>query len=148
MSEFAKFQIIENPNSKQKQAHQEKMQAFVMSRTGESVARRPQIIFIQLKIDNEIKGSVRLVKELDLLAVESIWIDEDIQKMGYGVKLYIQIEEFAQQQMCSRIVLSTYDFFKSLSFWLRMGFQIVGEIPNCSNGHHLYYLQKPLVAKK
>lgn len=101
-------------------------------------------IYIFLRSNNEIKGGVHLIKDYDHLFLKNIWVDESLQKKGYGVKLYLEVEKNAKLLNCRHILLFTYDFLEALPFWRRMGFQIVGEVPDCPQGHTLYYLKKVL----
>lgn len=100
--------------------------------------------FLELKIDGQTLGLAQVTLTLNYLLLDNIWVDESKQKQGYGIRLYQAIEDLARKEKCEKILLQTFDFLNTLSFWQRFGFQSVGEVPNCPQGNKLYYLMKNL----
>jgi GNAT superfamily N-acetyltransferase len=139
MSDKYSIQIFEHPELSDVELHQSKVNTF----SGQTSGSKDYYLFLKNEI-NQIHAGVKVTKNYDFLVLESIWVDDDLQRQGYGSKLYFEVEAFARRQGCRKILLSTFDFMQSLLFWKRVGFQIAGQIPDCPKGNILYYLYKPL----
>lgn len=132
--------ITEEPNAPS--LLQQKMDALFTSQSRQPFRRK--IMALQLLIGGSVQGAAQVTMNFDYLLVDNIWVDESLQKQGYGIRLYQAIEDLAKQHGCQKILLQTYDFLNTLSFWERFGFRQVGNVPNCPAGHTLYYLAKDL----
>jgi GNAT superfamily N-acetyltransferase len=112
--------------------------------TQAELSLRKSTTFLELKIAGKTQGLAQVTLTLNYLLLDNIWVDESMQKQGYGIRLYQAVEDLARQQKCQKILLQTFDFLNTLSFWQRFGFQCVGEVPDCPEGYKLYYLVKNL----
>jgi len=139
MSDQYSIHIFEHPELSDVELHQMKLNFLF----GQTSAGKDFYLFLKSRAGQTHAG-VRVTKQYDFLVVDGIWVDEDLQRQGYGSKLYFEVEAFARQQGSRKILLSTFDFMQSLSFWKRVGFQISGEVPDCPKGYTLYYLYKSL----
>lgn len=122
--------------------HEKRMQQILETESQQSLHKTTKII--ALKKGDLTLGSAQVSLSFNYLLLESIWIEPSEQKSGFGVRLYNEIEAFAKQQHCQKILLNTFDFLHALPFWQRMGFQQVGVVENCPVGHRLIYLEKTL----
>lgn len=122
--------------------HEKRMQQILETESQQSLHKTTKII--TLKKGDLTLGSAQVSLSFNYLLLESIWIEPSEQKSGFGVRLYNEIEAFAKQQHCQKILLNTFDFLQALPFWQRMGFQQVGVVENCPAGHRLIYLEKTL----
>ena len=78
-----------------------------------------------------------------ILYVSILWIDERYRNHGYGSLLLEKVEQEAQQMGCTLAHLDTFDF-QAKDFYLKHGYTIFGELPNCPPGHTKYFLSKSL----
>lgn len=122
--------------------HEQRMQNILESESKYKLRKTTKII--SLKKNGQLLGSAQISLSFNYLLLESIWVEETEQKNGFGVRLYNEIENFAKQQNCDKILLNTFDFLNALTFWQRVGFEKVGVVENCPPGHKLIYLEKNL----
>jgi ribosomal protein S18 acetylase RimI-like enzyme len=100
-------------------------------------------IFIKNNDDTLVGGS-HLSFNYDFMVIESIWVSNDYKRQGLGIRLFNEIEEHAKKKACEHILLSTLSSMQALSFWEKVGFKIIGEVPDCPKGDMLIYLKKNL----
>lgn len=139
------FEISEEKLSAQQILHEEKMEQLLSSAAHRSARKIVRII--SLKIENRIMASAQVTLCFNYLVLDSIWVDESIQRQGFGVRLYQEIEDLAQNNNCQKILLQTFDFLDALPFWTRMGFKQIGLVQDCPPGHQLIYFEKNLPPK-
>lgn len=136
------YEIIISEEQEKPSLLQQKMDELLTAQSGHNFRRTTKSL--QLLIQGNVKGAAQVTLTSDYLLLDNIWVDESLQKQGYGIRLYQAIEDLAKQQACKKILLQTFDFLSTLSFWERFGFQQVGKVPDCPAGHTLYYLAKDL----
>ena len=72
-----------------------------------------------------------------------LWVAEPLRGRGYGRQLLEAAEEEARTQGCRGVHLSTYSF-QARPFYEKLGYEIIGEIPDHPAGHSLFFLKKAL----
>jgi GNAT superfamily N-acetyltransferase len=72
-----------------------------------------------------------------------LWVAEPLRGRGYGRRLLEAAEEEARTQGCRGVHLSTHSF-QARPFYEKLGYEIVGEIPDHPAGHSLFFLKKAL----
>jgi GNAT superfamily N-acetyltransferase len=72
-----------------------------------------------------------------------LWVAEPLRGRGYGRQLLEAAEEEARTQGCRGVHLSTHSF-QARPFYEKLGYEIVGEIPDHPAGHSLFFLKKAL----
>lgn len=72
-----------------------------------------------------------------------LWLAEPLRGRGYGRQLLEAAEEEARTQGCRGVHLSTHSF-QARPFYEKLGYQIVGEIPDHPEGYSLFFLTKAL----
>ncbi|HLL98539.1 MAG TPA: GNAT family N-acetyltransferase [Rubrobacteraceae bacterium] len=72
-----------------------------------------------------------------------LWVAEPLRGRGYGRQLLEAAEEEARTQGCRGVHLSTHSF-QARPFYEKLGYEIVGEIPDHPAGHSLFFLKKVL----
>jgi GNAT superfamily N-acetyltransferase len=77
----------------------------------------------------------------DWLHVELLWLDDSIRKKGYGKILLRQAEEIALSSGCIGAHLDTFSF-QAPDFYIRLGYEVFGQIENHPKGETRYYLKK------
>jgi GNAT superfamily N-acetyltransferase len=72
-----------------------------------------------------------------------LWVAEPLRGRGHGRQLLEAAEEEARAQGCRGVHLSTHSF-QARPFYEKLGYEIVGEIPDHPAGHSLFFLKKAL----
>ena len=77
----------------------------------------------------------------DWLHIESLWTDAEQRGRGIGSALMRHIEEVARGRGVVNIHLETASF-QALPFYLALGYEVFGELPDHPIGSTWYYLRK------
>ncbi len=77
------------------------------------------------------------------LHVDVLWVHERLRNDGFGRKLMDMAELEAAERGCHSAFLDTFSF-QALSFYLKLGYQIYGELTDFPPGHGRYFLKKSL----
>lgn len=72
-----------------------------------------------------------------------LWVAEPLRGRGHGRQLLEAAEEEARAQGCRGVHLSTHSF-QARPFYEKLGYEIVGEIPDNPEGYSLFFLKKEL----
>jgi GNAT superfamily N-acetyltransferase len=72
-----------------------------------------------------------------------LWVAEPLRGRGHGRQLLEAAEEEARAQGCRGVHLSTHSF-QARPFYEKLGYEIVGEIPDNPEGYSLFFLKKAL----
>ena len=75
--------------------------------------------------------------------VRTLWIDEPHRGRGLGTRLMALAEREARKRGARQIVLDTHSF-QAPDFYRRLGFEILGSIPDYPRGYAQLFLKKPL----
>ena len=75
--------------------------------------------------------------------IDALWVDESCRGQGFGSQLMKAIEDYATAQGHPLVYLETTSF-QALPFYLGLGYEVFGELPEISKGHRMYFLQKEL----
>lgn len=78
-----------------------------------------------------------------LAEIEFLWVSPDARGLGLGSQLLAAVEEEARARGCTLMIVSTYSF-QAPDFYLRHGYDVIAELPDCPPGHTNYYFKKPL----
>lgn len=74
---------------------------------------------------------------------DCLWIDENYRGQGYGSKLMIQAEIFAEENGLTGIYFETWDF-QARPFYEKQGYTVFGELSDCPFGSTFYFMMKKL----
>ena len=98
-----------------------------------------------IKDDNdvEIGGILAGIGCWNGLEVKILWVKENYRKSGIGSMLLKHVENLATEKGASVSMLDTFDF-QAEGFYLKNGYEKVGEIDNFPKGHKRIYLFKNL----
>ena len=77
------------------------------------------------------------------LHVDILWLEETHRNQGIGRKLMQAAEQKAVERGCKFAFLDTWDF-QAKEFYLKLGYEIFGELPNFPNEHSRYFMKKNL----
>lgn len=75
------------------------------------------------------------------LEISILWVKEGYRKQGLGSELLKYIEKVAIENGATISMLDTFDF-QAEGFYLKNGYDIIGEIQNFPKGHRRIYFSK------
>jgi GNAT superfamily N-acetyltransferase len=93
--------------------------------------------------DHNIMAGIAGYTWARLAEIEFLWIAEDARGQGLGSQLLAAVEDEARARGCALVIVSTYSF-QAPDFYLRHGYEVVAELPDCPPGHTNYYFKKAL----
>ncbi|MCB9159209.1 MAG: GNAT family N-acetyltransferase [Caldilineaceae bacterium] len=77
------------------------------------------------------------------LAIEILWLHEDLRGRGLGTQLVTMAEQEATRRGARHTQVDTVDF-QALGFYQKLGYAVFGQLEDCPEGHTRYYLAKDL----
>jgi ribosomal protein S18 acetylase RimI-like enzyme len=75
--------------------------------------------------------------------IRILWVSQAERRRGLGRALMTRAEGEARARGCVQVVLHTHTF-QAPDFYRRLGYHVIGEIPNYPRGHSNLALSKPL----
>ncbi len=75
--------------------------------------------------------------------IQAIWVEENLREKHYGTQLMQLVEEEAIKQGCRYSTVDTYSF-QAEEFYLKIGYERMGEIKNLWFEHSRIFLRKHL----
>ena len=103
--------------------------------------------FVLRDANGEVVGGLLGEVYWGWLHVDILWVDERFRKGGLGQKLMDAAEHEAAQRGCHSAFLDTFSF-QALPFYLKLGYEIFGELTDFPPGHGRYFLKKKLTRNK
>jgi len=102
-----------------------------------------RLCFVVRGPDGEIAGGVIAVVYWDWLAIDLMWVKEELRGRGYGHRLLTMVEDEARQRGARHVHLDTFSF-QAPEFYEKHGYRVFGELAEFPAGHQRYYLTKDL----
>lgn len=93
--------------------------------------------------EGRLVGGLAALTYWGWLVIRLLVIDDDRRGNGLGHQLIERAHDEALARGCSRAQTQTYDF-QALEFYLRHGYQVVGEMKDYPEGHDYYWLRRDL----
>lgn len=93
--------------------------------------------------NDEIVGGLLAITLWQWLHVDILWLDEKYRNQGFGRKLIQTAEEKAIERGCRFAFLDTWEF-QAKEFYLKLGYEVFGELPNFPKGYSRCFLKKNL----
>ncbi len=99
---------------------------------------------IFLKSDSEkVFGGLQAIFDSEAIYIEALWVEENLRKQGYGKQLLAAAEREAIKNGCRFSLVDTWDF-QAEEFYLKNGYEKIGELKNYWHGHSKLFLRKKL----
>ncbi|MBS0624382.1 MAG: GNAT family N-acetyltransferase [Verrucomicrobia bacterium] len=108
------------------------------------LGERDKEFSIFLKNDvGKVCGGIQAFLGSESIYIEILWVERNLQKQGYGKKLLDAAEQEAIKNGCVFSAVDTFDF-QAEEFYLKNGYERIGELKNCWHGHSKMFLRKNL----
>ncbi|MBA2651731.1 MAG: GNAT family N-acetyltransferase [Tatlockia sp.] len=91
----------------------------------------------------EIFGGLQAHFDAESVYVEVLWVNETLRKKGYGTQLINAAEQEAIKHGCASSITDTWSF-QAEEFYLKNGYERMGEIKNYWYEHSRIFLKKAL----
>ena len=109
------------------------------------LGERDKEISIFLKNDSgKVFGGIQAFFDSEDFYIDTLWVEESLQKQGYGSKLLNAAEIEAIKNGCVFSTLDTWSFQAAENFYLKSGYERIGEVKNFWHGHSKITLRKKL----
>ena len=120
------------------------MEGLITCYEREMSETRDKEFSVFLKNDlGDIFGGIQAHFDTESVYVEVLWVDEKLRKKGYGRKLLNAAELEAIKNGCVFSTLDTWDF-QAEGFYLKSGYEPMGEIKKYWREHSRIFLRKAL----
>jgi len=103
---------------------------------------RPLAFFLR-DVDGEMASGISGSTSWNWLAIELLWVRQDLRGQGYGGRLLDAAEQEAVRRGRDRALLDTMSF-QAPRFYQERGYTIFGELADFPGGHARFYLTKRL----
>ncbi len=108
------------------------------------LGERDKAFSIFLKNDlGKVFGGIQAFMGTESIYIDVLWVEGNLQKQGYGKKLLDAAEQEAVKNGCVFSAVDTFDF-QAEEFYLKNGYERIGELKNCWLGHSKMFLRKNL----
>lgn len=110
------------------------------------IGERDKEFSIFLKNDlGEIIGGTQAFLGSESIYIDLLWVNQNMQKKGYGTQLLKTAEDEAIKNGCRFSLVDTWSF-QAKEFYLKNGYEEIGELKNYWLGHSKIFLRKNLKA--
>ena len=136
------IKIIENPQFNEMTSNVVSNMLSLDSRNS-GFEYEPQPISLSLMNNDELIGGLTGKSIWDWMYVETLAVETRFRGQGWGAELIRKVESVARKRNCRGVWVDTYTF-QSPDFYLRLGYQEFGRLPDNPAGHARIFLQKIL----
>ena len=91
----------------------------------------------------EIAGILAGIGYWNGLDIKILWVAEAYRKTGIGSRILKHVEDSARAKGATVAMLDTFDF-QAEGFYLKNGYEVIGEVQNFPPEHRRIYLSKRL----
>ncbi len=132
---------MEEPSSADVEFLEERLYEFNTSATGITDGQGLGV-FIRDK-SNQIIAAAAGHSWGETCEIRQLWVSDALRGQGIGRRLMATVEAEAVRRGCRQFVLGTHSF-QAPSFYEKLGFEIVSELPDYPIGHAQLLLRKIL----
>jgi len=91
----------------------------------------------------KVFGGIQVFLDTESIYIDTLWVEESLQKQGYGKKLLDAAEREAKKNGSTYSTVDTWDF-QAEGFYLKNGYERIGEVKKFWLGHAKITLRKKL----
>jgi len=91
----------------------------------------------------KVFGGIQAFLGSESIYIETLWVERNLQKQGYGTQLLDAAEREAVKNGCVFSAVDTFDF-QPEEFYMKNGYERIGELKSCWLGHSKMFLRKNL----
>ncbi len=95
--------------------------------------------------EGRVQGGIMTWLDNESLYIDILWIDEKWRGKDYGTQLMQAAEAEARKQGCIYSTVDTFDF-QAEPFYLKNGYERMGEIKNYIRSHSRIFMRKKIVS--
>lgn len=92
----------------------------------------------------EIGGILAGIGYWNGLEIKILWVEENYRKRGIGTQILKHTEKIAKEKGAEIVMLDTFDF-QAEKFYLKNGYETIGEIKDFPKGYRRIYFSKKLI---
>lgn len=92
---------------------------------------------------NEIVAGVYAEMYWGWLDINYIWVSEGYRHHGIGSEILNKVEKIAKKHDCCKVRLTTYSF-QAKEFYIKHGYEVVGQLQDYPPNHTYYMMTKEL----
>ena len=108
------------------------------------IGEKDKSFSVFLKNDaGQVFGGVQASFDTESVYIDLLWVDETLRNKGYGKQLLNAVEKEAVKNGCQSLTVDTWDF-QAEEFYLKNGYQRIGEVKNYWKGHSKIFLRKTI----
>jgi GNAT superfamily N-acetyltransferase len=108
------------------------------------LGERDKTFSIFLRNDQSaVCGGIQAFLGTESIYIDVLWLEKSLQKQGYGTKLLQAAEQEAIKNGCIFSLVDTWSF-QAEEFYLKNGYERIGEIKQYWLGHSKIFLRKHL----
>ncbi|HSW71791.1 MAG TPA: GNAT family N-acetyltransferase [Chlamydiales bacterium] len=116
----------------------------IIASNAQILGERDKEFSIFLKDDSgKVLGGLQAYMDSESIYIDTLWIKEKFQGKGYGSKLLNRVEQEALKNKCKYLTVDSFDF-QAEGFYLKNGYERIGEVKNYWLGHSKITLRKLL----
>jgi ribosomal protein S18 acetylase RimI-like enzyme len=91
----------------------------------------------------DICGGATVYAHPHAVYVDTLWVDEALQRKGLGRRVMEAVEEEARRRKIPQVILDTFSF-QAEPFYRKLGYELMGTIPNYMAEFDRVFLKKDL----
>jgi ribosomal protein S18 acetylase RimI-like enzyme len=138
-----KIELDEHPTPEDFRVLVDGVRNFNRDQTG---VERPHPVACYLRDDQgEIVGGAQGNLWGRSMHIDALWVAEAYRGQDFGTQLMKTLENYAAADGYFLVYLETTSF-QALPFYQGLGYEVLGELPEISEGHTMYFLKKDLTA--
>jgi N-acetylglutamate synthase-like GNAT family acetyltransferase len=100
-----------------------------------------QTFAIVIREKGKVVGGAVAIINLDWAYIDTLWIDASFRGRGAGKRLMMAVESYVHSLRLNGIYLYTVDF-QAPEFYRKIGYKVMGTLPNHPQGHIATYYSK------
>jgi len=140
MEEY-RLSLEEHPDRQDIEFISQRLIEYNKARVGHDDGKR--LVILVRDESNQIVGGLSGWTFWGWLAVDLLWVHEDLRRKGYGTRLIEAAEREAKVRGCQRVLLDTFSF-QAPDFYQKLGYKIFGVLDSFAEQHQRIYLKKSL----